>query len=174
MAQDLTPSQLIDIDASRLAGIALGGGRPTSHVAILAAHARHSHAGERRCRESDDIEDGAELILDADAGILHSRPMAADCRRARAPRAGGGAAGARELDAAHTHCHLASGERIEIFANLAGTSADAQLAVAQGAEGCGLLRTEFLFLDRATAPDESEQLRQLPAASPTCSRGGRW
>src|SRR6185436_6338535 len=38
-----------------------------------------------------------------------------------------------------------------------GTAADARLALEQGAEGCGLLRTEFLFLERATAPDEDEQ-----------------
>ena len=157
VAQDLTPSQLIDIDTSRLAGIALGGGGPTSHVAILAATLGipmlvSAGAGIR------DIEDGAELILDADAGILHSRPTAAELAAARARLEQGRARQARELDAAHTHCHLASGERIEIFANLAGTSADTRHAVAQGAEGCGLLRTEFLFLDRVTAPDESEQL----------------
>jgi phosphoenolpyruvate-protein kinase (PTS system EI component) len=53
---------------------------------------------------------------------------------------------------------MASGERIEVFANLTGSLADAELALTHGAEGCGLLRTEFLFLDRATAPDEAEQL----------------
>jgi phosphoenolpyruvate-protein kinase (PTS system EI component) len=46
-----------------------------------------------------------------------------------------------------------------VFANLTGSVADAELAVKQGAEGCGLLRTEFLFLERAVAPDEQEQLR---------------
>ena len=65
----------------------------------------------------------------------------------------------RDIAAAQTDCHLASGERIEVFANLTGTTADATLAVAEGAEGCGLLRTEFLFLERTTAPDEDEQRR---------------
>jgi len=51
---------------------------------------------------------------------------------------------------------LADGTRIEVFANL-GSEADARAAVAAGAEGCGLLRTEFLFLDRAAPPDEDEQ-----------------
>ncbi len=46
---------------------------------------------------------------------------------------------------------MADGTRIEMFANL-GSVADAEAAVAEGAEGCGLLRTEFLFLERATAP----------------------
>jgi len=69
-------------------------------------------------------------------------------------------AGPRQIrDEAGTDCRLASGERIEVFANLAGSAADTRHAVTQGAEGCGLLRTEFLFLERATAPDEAEQLR---------------
>jgi phosphocarrier protein FPr/phosphocarrier protein len=51
---------------------------------------------------------------------------------------------------------MADGTRIEIFANL-GSVTDAAAAVAAGAEGCGLLRTEFLFLERETAPDEEEQ-----------------
>ena len=51
---------------------------------------------------------------------------------------------------------MADGTRIEIFANLASVE-EAAHAVALGTEGCGLLRTEFLFLDRATAPDEDEQ-----------------
>ena len=52
------------------------------------------------------------------------------------------------------------GERIEVFANL-GTGSDAARAVALGAEGVGLLRTEFLFLDRQELPDEEEQAETL-------------
>jgi multiphosphoryl transfer protein len=64
-----------------------------------------------------------------------------------------------ERAAAHADCRTADGIRIEVFANL-GSLAEAQVAVAHGAEGCGLLRTEFLFLERAAPPDEDEQLRQ--------------
>jgi phosphocarrier protein FPr/phosphocarrier protein len=56
-------------------------------------------------------------------------------------------------------CRTADGERIEVFANL-GSAAEAHVAVAHGAEGCGLLRTEFLFLERNSPPDEEEQRRQ--------------
>jgi phosphoenolpyruvate-protein kinase (PTS system EI component) len=55
---------------------------------------------------------------------------------------------------------LGDGRRIEVFANV-GSPAEARLAVEQGAEGVGLLRTEFLFLDRATPPDEDEQVDVL-------------
>jgi phosphocarrier protein FPr/phosphocarrier protein len=59
--------------------------------------------------------------------------------------------------AAQRECYTADGVRIEVFANL-GSLVDANMAMAQGAEGCGLLRTEFLFLDREHAPNEREQL----------------
>ena len=61
--------------------------------------------------------------------------------------------------------------RIEVFANL-GSVEDAHAAVAAGAEGCGLLRTEFLFLDRAAPPDEEEQQR-IYRRSPRSSAIGR-
>src|SRR5690606_16855969 len=68
--------------------------------------------------------------------------------------------------AAQTDCYTSDGMRIEVFANLASLS-EAQTAVANGAEGCGLLRTEFLFIDRASAPDEAEQLQQYQAIANT-------
>ncbi len=66
---------------------------------------------------------------------------------------------ARLRAAALEPCRTADGERIEVFANIA-SAAEAAQAVACGAEGCGLLRTEFLFLDRADPPDAGEQQRQ--------------
>jgi phosphoenolpyruvate-protein kinase (PTS system EI component) len=57
---------------------------------------------------------------------------------------------------------MADGTRIEVFANL-GAVEEARAAVENGAEGCGLLRTEFLFMERDTAPDEAEQLAAYQA-----------
>ena len=156
VAHDLTPSQLIDIDTARLGGIVLAAGGPTSHVAILAATLGVPmlvSAG----RQIEAVRDADAIILDAESGRLDISPSAAELESARTRLAQAGERKARELAAAGEPCRLASGERIEVFANLAGTPADTRLAVEQGAEGCGLLRTEFLFLDRATAPDEAEQ-----------------
>src|SRR5215468_3614829 len=58
--------------------------------------------------------------------------------------------------ASHRECRTADGTRIEVLANI-GSVAEAQAAVRNGAEGCGLLRTEFLFLDRQSPPTEAEQ-----------------
>jgi phosphocarrier protein FPr/phosphocarrier protein len=60
---------------------------------------------------------------------------------------------------AQRECHTADGTRIEVFANV-GSEAEAHAAVRNGAEGSGLLRTEFLFLERTAPPDEAEQLDQ--------------
>ena len=157
IATDLKPSQIIGLPAGALGGIALAAGGPTSHVAILAAVMGIPMlvaVGPALLS----IDASATVILDADAGTLSPVRGVHELAAAQAELARRSAARARELAAAQRPCHMASGERIEVFANLAGSIADAQFALAQGAEGCGLLRTEFLFLDRATAPDEREQL----------------
>ena len=158
LARDLAPSQFIDLDTKNLAGIVLAGGGPTSHVAILAAAAGVPMlvaAGPALL----EVSAGAPLVLDAENGTLHVTPTAADLATAQAKVNQRRASREQARAAAQRDCHLASGERIEVFANLTGDLADAELAVAQGAEGCGLLRTEFLFLDRTSAPDEEDQLR---------------
>ena len=174
VARDLTPSQLIDLDRRDLAGIALAAGGPTSHVAILAGTLGVPMlvASGPRCWS---VRSGAALILDAESGVLRIAPARAELAAARA-RVSNSArrAAPRELRRGAGDCHLASGERIEVFANLAGTAADTQHAVEQGAEGCGLLRTEFLFLDRTTAPDEAEQLPATSEVARPARRRARW
>jgi phosphocarrier protein FPr/phosphocarrier protein len=158
LARDLAPSQLIALDAGKLGGIALAAGGPTSHVAILAAAAGIPMlvaVGPALL----EIEPGEAVILDAEQGTLQAAPPQAELAAARAALETRRIEQERQRQLAQRDCHLASGERIELFANLSGTIADAELAVAHGAEGCGLLRTEFLFLDRVSAPSEEEQLR---------------
>jgi phosphocarrier protein FPr/phosphocarrier protein len=156
LARDLTPSQFIDIDSAKLGGIALAAGGATSHVAILAGTLGVPMlvaVGPALL----EVPAGAMVILDAEAGVLRAAPTPAELAAAHAALTEQRGRRAGELAAAQNECHLASGERIEIFANLAGLPADVKLAIAQGAEGCGLLRTEFLFLERHVAPDEREQ-----------------
>ena len=157
IAPDLLPSQVLALDKSRLAGICTSHGGPTSHVAILAASAGIPMivaAGPGVL----EIAEGTTLILDADHGRIESDPppdRLAEARKLFAERRARRAAEARD---AKELCFTADNVRIEVFANL-GSLEDAHAAVAAGAEGCGLLRTEFLFLDRDTPPDKDEQLR---------------
>lgn len=153
--EDLLPSQFLALDAAHLAGICTAGGGPTSHVAILAAAAGVPMlvaAGPGVLA----ISDGTPVVLDADAATVKVDPDPATLAEASTRLSEMRARRARDLAAAHAPAHTADGIRIEVFANL-GSTADAAAAVAAGAEGCGLLRTEFLFLDRETAPTEDEQ-----------------
>src|SRR5690349_589891 len=158
VARDLTPSQLVDIDATRLAGIALAAGGPTSHVAILAATLGIPMLVAMGPGVLNAAA-GSVVILDADAAQLRTEPGAQRLEEASKRLDRKRAQRSQQIAAAQDLCHLESGERVEVFANLTGTEVDATFAASQGAEGCGLLRTEFLFLERETAPDEEEQLR---------------
>lgn len=154
-AAELLPSQLMALDAARLVGIVLAGGGPTSHVAIMAA-AMSVPMIVAAGAEILDIADGTRLILDADAATLAIDPPDATIAAAAARAEQRAAARTSARAAAAADCRMADGTRIEVFANL-GSRADADAAVAAGAEGCGLLRTELLFLDRVSAPDVAEQ-----------------
>jgi phosphocarrier protein FPr/phosphocarrier protein len=161
LADELLPSQLMGLDPARLAGLCIARGGATSHVAILAA-AMGAPALVALGSGIESVSDGARVILDADAGVLRVEPDASTLRAAEdalAKRAEGRAAAAA---AAHMPAHTIDGLHIQVFANV-GSLADAQAAAAQGAEGCGLLRTEFLFQDRDTPPDEDEQAAQYQA-----------
>ena len=160
VAEDLLPSQVAALDAAVVAGIALIKGGPTSHAAILAAGMGLPMAvafGEPLAA----LEDGRVIVLDADRGLIDPEPDAEAQGQVRDTIARRKA----EMEAARAAqgpCRMADGTRIEMFANL-GSVADAEAAVAEGAEGCGLLRTEFLFLERATAPTRDEQARDYQA-----------
>jgi phosphoenolpyruvate-protein phosphotransferase len=165
IAEDLKPSQLVSLDATRLAGICLAAGGPTSHVAILAA-AMGIPALVALGPTVLDIAEGAWLVLDAEQGNLATAPDQTALAAAEQTLAARQQRKQAERAAAHADCRTADGVRIEVLANL-GSLAEAQVAMAHGAEGCGLLRTEFLFLERDAPPDEEEQLRQYQGIATT-------
>jgi multiphosphoryl transfer protein len=156
IADDLLPSELTALDLRRLLAVCLGGGGATSHVAILAAAMEVPMlvglgSGIRG------IANGSTVIVDADGGTLQWAPTAAAIEQAQAAVESRLRRRAKTQAEAQAECRALDGTRVEVFANL-GNVLDAAAAVANGAEGCGLLRTEFLFIDRETAPDEAEQL----------------
>ncbi len=155
LADELLPSQLVALDATRLAGIALAAGGATSHVSILAA-AMGIPALVALGPAVRRIADGTALLLDADTGVLHVDPGAERLAAIRRQLELRSARRAAEREAAQQDCHTADGTRIEVFANV-GSLSEAHAAARNGAEGCGLLRTEFLFLERETPPSEAEQ-----------------
>ena len=161
IASDLLPSQFLALDRSRLAGICTAEGGPTSHVAILAAAAGIPMLVSAGA-DALNIPGGLNAILDADHGRIETNPGPDQLNEARAQLAERSARQAAEARDALEPCFTADGVRIEVFANFASIE-DAEAAVAVGAEGCGLLRTEFLFLNRDSPPDEAEQQRVYSA-----------
>jgi phosphocarrier protein FPr/phosphocarrier protein len=157
IAEDLLLSQLIALDSTRLVGICTVGGGSTSHVAILAAAMDLPMLAGADPRVLA-IADGTMVVLDAESGHLRVDPEPGEIarieRRITARRERQMAMRA----AAQQDCRTADGVRVEVLANIVSV-ADAEIAIANGAEGCGLLRTEFLFLDRNEPPDEHEQTR---------------
>jgi phosphocarrier protein FPr/phosphocarrier protein len=152
LAAELLPSELMALDKKRLAGLCLSRSGPTSHAAIIAA----SLAVPTLVAMGpglDGIADGASLLLDSAAGQLIVDPD---------PELAAQIASSQPAALVTGDCTTADGERIVLLANL-GSVDEAGPAVAAGAEGCGLLRTEFLFLDRSTPPDEDEQSRTYQA-----------
>jgi phosphoenolpyruvate-protein phosphotransferase len=165
IAEDLKPSQFVSLEASKLAGICMAAGGPTSHVSILAA-AMGVPVLVAMGSSVLDIAENAALVLDAEQGWLTVAPDQTALEAAEQTLALRQQRKHAERAAAHADCRTADGVRIAVLANL-GSLAEAQLAVARGAEGCGLLRTEFLFLDRDSPPDEDEQLQQYQGIAQT-------
>jgi phosphoenolpyruvate-protein phosphotransferase len=161
LATELLPSQLLTLDTGRLAGLCMAEGGATSHVAILAAAMGLPMlvaAGPAVLA----ITAGTPLVLDAEAGQLVVDPPAAEFEAARALIAQRQRERAQDEAVAQQSASLRDGTRIHVYCNL-GAATEAAPALAAGAEGCGLLRTEFLFLDRIQAPDEDEQLGEYQA-----------
>ena len=161
VADDLTPSELIALAAQHPAGICLAAGGITSHVAILA------RARGLPCLVAMGVAlesaEGELAILDAERGLLEPQPDSAslDAMRERLnerERVQGAARGAAQQPAT-----TRDGRHVEVCANVAG-GVEARIAAQEGADGIGLLRSEFLFLDRDSAPGVDEQRREYQAA----------
>jgi multiphosphoryl transfer protein len=159
IAGELTPGDAAALDPALVTGIATAHGTATAHAAIL-ARALGLPAVVGLGETILQIPDGTTVLIDGEAGTLQVDPPDDAKRDAteRRERADQRRASARVR--AHETGATRDGTRIEVFANL-GSAGEAARAVELGAEGVGLLRTEFLFLDRAELPDEDEQAETL-------------
>ena len=155
LADELLPSQVARLDPDRIAGLCCAAGGPTSHASLMAA-ARGIPALVGLGPALRAIEDGTSLLLDGERGVLVPDPGQPAIDSANASIARARKARAANLREAAREAVTADGARIEVLANL-GSESEASEAVRLGAEGCGLLRTELLYLDRRTAPEEDEQ-----------------
>jgi phosphoenolpyruvate-protein phosphotransferase (PTS system enzyme I) len=150
LARDLAPADTALLDLDQVLALVTTEGGPTSHTAILARE--KSIVAVVGAGEAAGIPDGATVIVDAAGGVVTVDPADDELERARR-RADARAAAA---DAPVTPGALADGTPVPLLANLGSPDAAAD-AVALGAEGVGLFRTEFLFLSANTAPTIAQQ-----------------
>lgn len=161
VAHDLAPADTVLLDLDKVLALVTRDGGPTSHTAILArAKSLPAIVG---VVGADSLADGAVVIVDAATGTITVDPSASEITAAeiRITELGAGVA-VTLANVALANGALLDGEPIPLLANL-GSSADAAEAVRLGAEGVGLFRTEFLFLDAKTAPSVEEQQAQYTA-----------
>jgi multiphosphoryl transfer protein len=165
IAPDLTPAETVELPRERLAGFVTAFGGPTGHTAIL-ARSLGIPAVVGAGAAALDIPADTTLILDGGASLLLIDPDEAMRADYAARRAALEQARERQRALIDQPGATADGHRVALWANI-GQPAEAEAARAAGAEGVGLFRTEFLFLDRAQAPDEDEQYAAYSAVLQT-------
>jgi phosphocarrier protein FPr len=168
IARELTPAQAAGLDDS-VEGIVLAYGSPSSHAAIL-ARSRGIPALVAAGPGVLDLAEGTTIVIDGSTGELLIDPPAATLTHFRDRAAELAARESKDRAAAGRPAFTVDGTRIEVAANL-GSRVDAAAATADGADSAGLVRTEFLFLNRDRAPDLQEQVAQYLAIAE--AMGGR-
>ncbi|MEM1485649.1 phosphoenolpyruvate--protein phosphotransferase [Oscillospiraceae bacterium PP1C4] len=155
VAEDLTPSETVQMDKSKVLAFVIRQGSSHSHTAILARTLNIPTLVQTNIQISE-LLDGRQIIVDGCAGQFYIDPDGQTIDRMREKQQA--AADARQqLEAMRgLESVTADGKRIELYANI-GSVEDAQRALQNDAEGIGLFRSEFLFLGREDYPSEEEQ-----------------
>lgn len=155
IASDLSPSDTATLDTSRVAGLATALGGPTSHSAILA---RTLGLPSIVAGGADllSLEPGATVIVDGDSGRVWLDPSPQDLESARRWMADIADKRAAEAAERSRPAITTDGHEIIVAANV-NRPDQVEFAMVQGGEGVGLMRTEFLFLERGESPGEDEQ-----------------
>ncbi len=163
VAEELTPSDTAQLTPENVLGILTARGGATAHSAIL-ARALGIPAVVGATHIVPQLTDGQEIALDGETGQVWLALSAETKEELVEKRASWLAERQAAQKKAQAEAVTADGVRIEVAANI-GTSRDAELALNFGAEGVGLYRTEFLFMDRRQPPSEEEQLTAYRAAA---------
>jgi phosphoenolpyruvate-protein phosphotransferase len=168
VARELSPSDTASFDPERVLGFGIVEGGPTSHIAILArALGLPAIVGVDESMLA--LAENTPVILNGNDGTLTVNPAPDVLERAKLSQR-------RWLEYRRFAQEQASlpaisqdGQRVDVTAN-AGSIADTAEALKMGADGVGLLRTEFLFLERSTAPSEEEQFSVYRAIAETMNK----
>ncbi len=169
IAADLTPSDTARLDRERVLAVCTELGGATAHSAIL-ARALGIPAVVGLGHAVWQVAEGQHVAADGNAGALWLQPDEAQVASLTAQREAWLETQRRDKAAGQGTAATPDGRRVEIAANV-GSPNDVAPALEFGAEGVGLFRTEFLFMDRAAAPSEEEQFEAYRRAARAA--GGR-
>ena len=155
VSQELTPSEVAALDPAKVVGVVTTGGGATSHAAILARSQGIPMLAAADLRILDE-PDGTVILLNASLAQLQISPSDKQLKALTvAQQAAKQLQEASQADALKPAI-TQDGVEIEVAANI-GNVKEAAIAAEKGAMGIGLLRSEFLFMDRITAPNEEVQ-----------------
>ncbi len=163
VARELTPSDTAQMNKKMVMGFCTATGGLTSHTAII-ARILGIPAVVGIGTDILELISGETLIVDGHAGVVMAgvdEDTAQEYARQRDAQAEGLA---QEKAAAQERAQTADGHRVEVVANIADAQS-AELALEYGAEGVGLFRTEYLYLNRQSLPSEEEQYREYRAVA---------
>ncbi|WP_199487338.1 phosphoenolpyruvate--protein phosphotransferase [Actinomadura spongiicola] len=150
VARDLAPADTAVLDPAQVVAFVTEEGGPTSHTAIIAR--TMGVPAVVALPGATALADGTRVLVDGSAGTVRPDPSETEVTAARSAAA----ARASALEGSTGPGATKDGHRVPLLANIGGPT-DVDAALLNGAEGVGLYRTEFLFLDRATPPSDAEQ-----------------
>jgi phosphoenolpyruvate-protein phosphotransferase/dihydroxyacetone kinase phosphotransfer subunit len=159
--QQLKPSQVSQMDPEQVLGLVTTSGGATSHSAILARSLGLPAVSGLDLAQFG-VPVGATVALDGFRGMVWLQPRAEEKEKLQEQRHAWLNDRQVLLQESHHPAVMRDGRRIEVAANV-GSLLDAQTAATHGADGIGVLRTEFLYLRRVQAPSEDEQAASLCA-----------
>lgn len=162
-ARDLTPSMTAGIDKENIIGIITETGGKTSHSAIL-ARAMEIPAVLSVQDALSKLSDGTRVIVDGCSGVIIENPTKEQLDEYTAKRTGFIEERKSLSQFIGKETVTADGIRAELFGNI-GKPEDADSVVKCDGEGVGLFRTEFLFMDRSSLPNEDEQFEAYKKAA---------
>ena len=166
VAADLTPSETAQLNLKKVLGFITDAGGRTSHTSIM-ARSLELPAIVGTGSVTSQVKNGDYLILDAVNNLVYVNPTNEEIEKLRAVQEQVATEKAELAKLKDLPAITLDGHQVEVCANI-GTVRDVEGAERNGAEGVGLYRTEFLFMDRDALPTEEEQFAAYKAVAEAC------
>ncbi|MCP1306032.1 phosphoenolpyruvate--protein phosphotransferase [Paenibacillus tyrfis] len=156
VAKELIPSQMVHLDVNLALGLVTMLGGKTSHVAIMARAMSVPYVLGLEGKLQTPIQNGDYLIIDGDEGVIYVNPADDVIEKYKARKETWKAVQEQLQKLAHLPTRTEDGRQMHLAANISSVK-ELELVMKNGASGVGLFRTEFLYMDRSSFPEEEEQ-----------------